>query len=246
MQEINEKFEKNNEDILANLEGTQTPQKNETSSTQLENSYTITLDESSTEDKKQQPETQPETQPENKENELEEEGFEIGELSDKKPLEIELKEEDKGKVFEIEDVEKLPPKTKDEEGKFISPKAFSDKPDSKVGYKSKLKITFKDSDYVSYVPNIKWYPGVTKDGRKILNPWFPIKGLTEEKVKSKYTPEISKLYYKFCNFKGIEPGKITQQEFIEHLKGEKGKLGQYSEEFNGKMSHRIDIEEFVE
>jgi hypothetical protein len=245
------KFEKDNQDILAGLEGSDEPKQAKKTSTTAGESISLTQTDT-TEDKtvsmdvtvdEEQKETQEKAQPE-----LKDEGFEIEELSDQEVLEVQIEEKDKDKVFEIESTEILKPIMKDENGNFIAPKPFNkEKQDSKVGYKTKVKITYKDSSYVSYIPNIKWFPGIDQNsGKKVLRPWFGIKGLDETKIKSKFTPEITKLYYRYCMTKGIELGKLTQSDFIRKLVGEKVKLDQYAEEYDGKMTYRIDIGEFVE
>jgi hypothetical protein len=246
------KFEKDNQDILAGLEGSDEPKQAKKTSTTAGESISLT-ETDTTEDKTVYMDVtveEKEEKPQTKQPELKEEGFEIEELSDQEVLEVKMEnpKEDKEKTFIIETTEILQPILKDEEGNFIPPKPFNEaKQDSKVGYKTKVKITYKDSNYVSYIPNIKWFPGIDQNsGKKVLRPWFGIKGLDETKIKSKFTPEITKLYHKFCMAKGIEPGKLSQNDFIRKLVGEKVKLDQYAEEYNGKMAYRIDIAEFVE
>lgn len=250
MEEQNKKFETPNEDVFAKVESTEKPitvSKKTIETT--ENPNTISFDEMETTEEKNITRDTTVKAEEPTKPEMTEEGidYEVGSLSDEDILEVKLKEEDKDKVFEIESVELLAPILKDVEGNFIPPKPFNPlKPDSKVGYKTKLMLKIKDTNYVCYIPNVKWFPGVDRNtGKKVLNPWFGIKDLNEENIKSKFTPEITKLYYKLCKFLNIEPGKMNQQVFVDTLPGMKFKPEQYAEEYNGKMTYRIDIKEFV-
>lgn len=183
--------------------------------------------------------------PEEVSSELE---FEFGELSDNVKKEVILKEEDYEKVFVIEKVELGKPQLKDADGVPIPPKQFNEKDPTKKGYVTKLKIEYKDNNYISLIPNVKWYiasrtiNGVVK---KILNPWFRTAGLKEEDLEDKFVSEASKLYYRFCKYKGIEPGKMSQSEFVSQLVGQKVKIRQWKEKYKGEMSYRIDIVEFV-
>jgi len=77
-----------------------------------------------------------------------------------------------------------------------------------------------------------------------LKPWFLIK-VTKEALASRFTAEISKLYYKYCEFTKQEVGKLRAQDFINGLVGKKVKLSQYKELYDGKMAYRIDIANFV-
>ena len=161
-------------------------------------------------------------------------------------LVVELAEEDVGKVFTIESVEILEPKTIDDDGNVIPPQPFNKKPDSKIGYQSKLKITYKDSKYVSLLPNIKWYKRVDKQTQEERYvPWFNINNLDDNSLNDQFTAQTSKLYYKFCVKFGMTPGKVPRLTFIKELVGKNVKLSQYKTKYEGSMRYRIDIEEFV-
>ena len=173
--------------------------------------------------------------------------FEFGGLSDKEKKEVILKDEDKDRVFTIEKVELGLPMTRDLEGNLIPPKPFSDQGDqTKKGYKSKLKITYADSNYISMIPSVKWYLGRVnpQTGKQTLNPWFNF-NIGADDLADTFTAEISKLYYKFCIKFGYEPGKLTQQQFIKELEGKKVKLKQYTTKYNKETAYRLDISEFV-
>ena len=174
-------------------------------------------------------------------------------LSNKASDDLKLKEEDVGKVFVIESVEILKPQTKDAEGNRILPERFNkEKDDSKEGYKTKLKISYKDTDYVSFMPNIKWFGNKGNDGKIRYVPWFATKARksVEAELKNTFTCEVTKIYLRFCVFKGIEPGKLSQSEFADKetskLIGQKVKLVNTEFDYNDRITTRIDIVEFVE
>lgn len=170
------------------------------------------------------------------------------ELSDKKAADLKLKEEDKDKIFEIESVEILKPNLRDSEGNYIPPQKFNkEKKDSSKGYKTKLKITYKDTEYVSYLPNVKWFQNTMSDGSKKLSPWFATKHSVgfEEDLKNNFICEITKLYFRYCKFVDKKVGKISQKEFVEGLEGTKVKLINSRHDYDGKTTYRIDIAEFV-
>jgi len=172
--------------------------------------------------------------------------YEIGDVSNTVKGEVRFREEDEDKVFVIETAKLLEPITRDEEGNFIEPKPFNkDKVDSKKGYQTKVKITYKDSDYVSLIPNVKWYPGLNKEtGKKILTPWF-VTGIEEKKLSDNFTPEISKVHYKFCIANGYEPKKISKEQFLKELVGKKVRLESWETDYEGQTRYRVDIKEFV-
>ena len=175
-----------------------------------------------------------------------EDEFDLGELSDSEKKEVVLRKEDEGKVFVIESAEIAKPLLRDVDGNFIPPKPFNEDDPDKKGYKTKVKVTYKDSDYISLLPSIKFYVGVNRQtNKKVLNPWFRTNGLTEEHLSDNFTAVISKLYFKYCKFVNKKPGKVTQKEFIESLPGMKVKLSQYKTKWKGNDSYRIDIAEFV-
>lgn len=168
-------------------------------------------------------------------------------LSDKPSEDIKLKKEDEGKEFIIETSKILEPQLIDTDGNAIPAKPFSDKSNSKTGYKTKLKLTYKDTNYASFIPNIKWFINVNKDGSKILKPWFATnpKESVEEDMKNTFIAEITKVYYKFCEFKNVEPGKLSQQDFVNELVGKKVILKTTTYKQDGTTSYRIDIDKFI-
>ncbi|MCK4260174.1 MAG: hypothetical protein KAX49_14445 [Halanaerobiales bacterium] len=171
-----------------------------------------------------------------------EDDFIIGELQETEIklfiLSDEDDNEDNKKEFVIESVELMKPITKNVDG-VIEPL----KSNGKKYYQTKLKILYKDTDYASYIPNIKWYLGLDKEGKKTLTPWFRLK-CVEEDLKDNFTPEITKMYYRFCNKFDIEVGKLTRNEFVDQLVGKKVILKNTSGKYNGKTWNRIDIKSF--
>lgn len=167
----------------------------------------------------------------------------FGDFVESEPAEIILADEDKDKVFEIESAEIQKPFTKDSDGVPIEPKVTSN---NRKYYQSKLKIKYKDSDYVSFVPNVKWFLNVDDDNNVRLTPWFN-RTIKEDELEDNFMPTISKLYYRYCEFTNQEPGKVQNKEFIDGLVGKKVKLEQYKSKnpITNKMGHRIDIKEFV-
>jgi len=145
--------------------------------------------------------------------------------------------------FEIEKVEIGEPKTTDAEGNFIPPTPFNTaKPDQK-GYKVKLHVYYKDSDYVSYLPSCRWYVGVDKEsGKKVLSPWIDTR-IDETNAKSERKSVVSKLYFKYC--KSFDCEGIGAADFITGLVGKKVKLEQWADVYLGKDVFRIDIDEFL-
>lgn len=185
----------------------------------------------------------------------EEEDIELGELSGNTKKDVVIKQEDltvegeeKFLIAEIESATPGKPLLKDVDGNPIPPKQFNENDPSKKGYETKLKIEFKDNNYISLIPNIKWYiSSREKDGKKVkvLNPWFRTNGLKEEDLEDKFVSEVSKLYIKYCKFTGEEIGKVSQQDFLNGLVGKKVKLVQWSQKYKGDDVYRIDIANFV-
>lgn len=173
-----------------------------------------------------------------------EEDFEFGDLSESVKKEVILKDEDKDKIFTITSAELGKPLLKDVDGNSIPPKPFSDNDLTKKGYKTKLKVEVAEGNYILLIPNIKWYVG-TRNGKKVLNPWFRTTGLKAEDLNDKFVAETSKVYYRYCLFKGVEPGKLSQADFVKGLIGCKIKVKQWAEKYKGEMCYKIDIAEFV-
>lgn len=180
---------------------------------------------------------------------LEEIDYELGELSDQQKKEVVLKEEDLKKTFIIETAEIRKPILKDIDGKMIPPIFFKKDENGKVldpdkkGYVSKLILTYKDTDYISIIPNVKWYIGTNQHGKPVLNPWFRTTGLTKEDLNDNFTAQTSKLYFRYCDFLGMKPGKVTQKEFVDGLVGKKVKL--INTPYKKHGANRIDVTEFV-
>lgn len=188
------------------------------------------------------PTTHTETKkPENKSFDVDFQDF-----SDKENEEIRLEEKDEGKVFEIESVEILKPLLVNPDGSRNEGIKLSDKPDAKVGYKTKLKVKYKNSQYVSLLPNIKWYKNVQANGTTKLMPWFAItpKKSVESDLKSNFVAEVTKLYFRFCEFKNVKPGKVSRKDFCENLVGLKVKLVTKEFEYEG-TKYRIDVDSFI-
>lgn len=169
----------------------------------------------------------------------------FGELSDKEVKEVIMLSEDKEKVFTIESAEIIKPKLYDDEGKPVEPKPFSEENKEKKGFVTKLRVVYKDNNYVSLIPNVKWYLRINEDGTQTYSPWFRTKGLDADALKSKFCPVISKLYHKYCLAFEHEVGKFPQASFVKGLVGKKVKLEQWSDDFKNKKVYRIDIKEFV-
>lgn len=169
----------------------------------------------------------------------EDDDFIVGELSETETHEFILAEEDVGQVFEIESVELLKPITRNVDGPVEPLESNGNK-----FYQTKLKITYKGNSYASYVPNIKWYLGL-KDGKKTLDPWFRLK-MEEEDLTDNFTPEITKVYFRFCKKFGFELGKLNRKDFVAQLTGKKVKLINTSGKYQGNKWNRIDVAEFIE
>lgn len=150
--------------------------------------------------------------------------IEIGGLSSVEKLEIMLKPEDKDKVFTIKTAEITNPKYKDAEGNKIP--MIVPEQGGQPHYKSKFKLTFVNSNYGAYVPNIKWYLNDVH-GKKVLQPWFAIDKLSEEDLENPLVSQVSKMYYKYCVKNKIEVGKLTREKFRESLIGMQVTLKQF-------------------
>jgi len=162
------------------------------------------------------------------------------------------KEEAK-KEYVIEKAEFIKPITRDGDGNLIEPKMFNEKDPNKKGYTTKVKITYKDSDYISLIPNVKWYLSLYKNpatGKKTYNAWFNVKNLTKDSLKDNFTSAISKIYYKYCIKNDIkiamdkDKPELKQGQFLSELSGKKVKLEQWKTNYEGSERYRIDIKEF--
>ncbi len=145
--------------------------------------------------------------------------------------------------FEIEKVVIGEPRLKDAEGNFIPPTPFNPTKPEQKGYKVKLHIFYKDSDYVSYLPSCRWYAGVDKNtGKKTLKAWIDTR-IDEKNAKSDKKSVVSKLYFKYC--RNFETPELGAEDFIAGLVGKKVKLVQWTDEYLGKERFRVDIDEFL-
>jgi hypothetical protein len=238
---MEEKFEKSNEDILKNLESTETIDVSVKKS-----ELGIVVEDYNPMDLSQNPVNKNATPVPTEKEAPEIVEYDLVGLNDSENKRIILEKKDLEKTFVISSARVLEPVLKDNDGNFIPPKKLSDKADAKIGYKTKLEILYEDSDIVSYIPNIKWYPGVDRQtNRKVLKSWFGT-DIKEEDLEDNFIPVISKLYYAFCKFKGIEVGKLGRAEFVKDLVGETVVLKQAKyKKLDGSFGYRVDIKEFV-
>ena len=170
---------------------------------------------------------------------------EIAELSDSENKQVILAEEDEGAVFEIENAEIQKPKLEGVNGP-IPPEPFNPNKPEQKGYTSKMHITYKGNNYISILGKIRWYVSV-KEGKTVITPWFNTRGLDENCLEDQFCSPVSRLYYLACVFKNVEPGKMTQKEFIDFLNaGRKVKVKQFKTKFEGEWRYRVDIVEIVE
>lgn len=174
------------------------------------------------------------------------EEVEFGEVSDRIKFDVELATEDKDKVFEIETVELKKPVLIDANGNEVEP-MVSQNDSTKLYYNSKLVLTYKDSNYASIVPTVKWYKQTREENGKTkvyYNPWFNT-NITEEQLTDKLTSDIAKLFYRYCKKKGLDKKKVTQKAFLEGLKGMKVKLVTERGKYKGNEWAKLTIAEFV-
>lgn len=167
--------------------------------------------------------------------------FEFGDAAEEEHLRIQLDEADKANVFEIASVEFLKPRLQDENGSFIPPSPFNPEKPDQIGYKAKVKVRYVGTDYVSYLPGLRWYPKVD-NGKNVLSPWI-VTELTADDLKNPMASTIGKVFYRYSQF--VKNDKLTTKAFKEGLVGKKVKLEQYSSKYKGRMGYRIDIVEFV-
>lgn len=178
---------------------------------------------------------------------VETEEVEYGEFSDQVKYDVELLPEDKDKVFTIQTVERKVPILKDQNGLPIDAKPLSPNDPSRVGYTTKLVLTFKDSNYAAIVPSIKWYQTIVESEgkrKKILKPWFNT-NVTEKDLDNTQIAGVSKLFYRYCKANNLDTKKVTQQQFIEGLVGKKVKLKTEKGTYKNKDWAKIVVTEFV-
>jgi hypothetical protein len=179
---------------------------------------------------------------------MEEPEVEIGDFSDQVKLDVELLPEDKDKVFTIETAERKEPILKDVNGQLIKAEPLSPNDPTRLGYTTKLVLTFKDTNYAAIVPSIKWYQTIVDlpggKQKKILKPWFNV-NITKEQLDNPQVSQISKLFYRYCEAKGLDMKKVTQKQFIDGLVGQKVKLKTVKGNYKGKDWAKLEVTEFV-
>lgn len=166
----------------------------------------------------------------------------FGEGSEKKYVNI-LVEEDKSKVFTIVEAKNLPPKLVDASGKSL----LLGEGEKKY-YKSKVRFTFttetgEESEYASFIPGVKWYKNVDEKQKVKLVPWF-YKDITHEDLDEQLVASISKVFRRFCEFKGVDTKDVSIPQFFSEVVGLKVKLKQYKSKnpITGQLGYRIDFE----
>jgi len=175
------------------------------------------------------------------------EEIEFGEFSDQVKYDVEILEADKGKVFEIETVEMKKPIMIDANGQPKKPIILSPNDPTKVGYTTKLVLTFKGTNYAAIVPSIKWYKSSQTIDNKIktyYNPWFN-QNIKEAQLNDGLVSELSKLFFRYCKTHAIDMKKITQKQFIDGLVGQKVKLETKKGNYKSKDWSKITVTEFV-
>lgn len=173
------------------------------------------------------------------------------EPSDTIKFDVELSVEDKDKIFEISNAEFQKAKTKDSLQNHIKPEPFNDKQPDKVGYKAKMLVNFKDTNYAAIIPSIRWYAnkeiktvnGVKKEVLH-LKSWFN-KSVTKENYNNQQTSEVARLYFDYCNHIGQPVGKVTDRQFLDGLVGKKVKLKTVKGNYLSKDWAKLVIVEFV-
>ena len=188
---------------------------------------------------------------ENKELQEIEEEVEFGDISDQVKYDVALEEKDKAKVFVIDTVEMKKPVRLDSNGQTIEPISLSPKDPTKLGYTTKLVLTFKDTNYAAIVPTVKWYQSVRTvetDGKKKIiktfNPWFNT-NVKKEGLESNQVAQISKLFYRYCEANGLDMKKTTQKNFLDGLVGQKVKLQTESGNYKGNDWAKLTVTEFI-
>ena len=171
---------------------------------------------------------------------------EFGEVSDRVKFDVELNIEDKDRVFEIDTVEAKKPVLINADGNPVQPKV-SQNDATKSYYESKLVLTYKDSNYASIIPSIKWFKQTKEENGKTkvyYNPWFNT-NMVEEQLDDKLVADITKLFFRYCKIKGLDKKKVTQKAFLEGLKGMKVKLETAKGKYKGNDWAKLVVKEFV-
>ncbi len=176
----------------------------------------------------------------------------VGGLAEEQSTEVKLKDEDKttennkiisNRTFTIKEVsireDLIQRNIKDN----VPMEVFNDEKPDELGYTTKLRILYEDTDYASYIPTIKWY---YNDKQGSLDPWIYRGELKEHQFEDRMISTITKLYNRYCKFIGVEVGKVTTKDFVEGLVGKKVVLEQNMSEYKGKTGFRLDIYAFKE
>ena len=171
----------------------------------------------------------------------------FGDFSNQVKYDVEIVEADKGKVFEIETVEMKTPIMTDASGQPTKPIVLSPNDPTKIGYTTKLVLTFKGTNYAAIVPSIKWYKSTQTIDNKLktfYNPWFNT-NIKEAQLGDNLVSEISKLFFRYCKTQQLDMKKVTQKQFVDGLKGQKVKLETKTGTYKNKDWAKITVTEFV-
>jgi hypothetical protein len=150
-------------------------------------------------------------------------------------------------VFEIEDAKILSPITKDIDGNLVPPEESTSKKTGKTVkyYTSKVQVLYKNSSYKTLIPSVRWWVNGNK-----LNPSFKTDYI--ENYNPKFTSEITKLYWKFCDKYGYDKTKkdrdkiLSPKQFLKELVGKKVILRELSGNYEGRDWTKLSIAEFKE
>ena len=190
----------------------------------------------------------------------------IGDFSDRQSYDINLKEDEeveeleikteldnktvteKVKVskewFKVDVVDKGEERLKYLLGQGKQPEVFSDKfPDFK-GFTMKLLLTYKDSNYASYIPDISWiYRVNTQNNTVSYQP--SIKKITSEAMLNKqYTKAIQNLKIRVAQKIGVDVTKLKDSVFLKILELCEVRLQVSEFEFEDSTRTRLDWYDF--
>jgi len=180
--------------------------------------------------------------------------FSVGDLSDEQRMEAKLRDEDKAtedneiisnRPFIIESVDMQEDAIRRLIARGEEMQPFNPQKPEQIGYQTRLRIKYENSNYVSLIPSIRWYPSVNNEGKKVLQPWFNVV-IKENDLDNSMVSTISKLYFRYCEHVGKEVGKVTQKDFVTGLVGKKVILKQWMTTFQGKPAFRLDVHKFVD
>jgi len=199
------------------------------------------------------------------EKEEDEESFTFNELPDNQEYKVKFSEDEDVEVktfkdaegnetkikimkmpLEIESARILLPRIKDVDGNIIPPlETISKKNNRKLKYYvSKVEILYKDSNYKSLVPSIRWWVNGSQ-----VTPSFKTEFV--ENVDLKYITDITKLYWKFCDAYGYDKTKkdetkiLSQKQFINELVGKKAIIKELTTFYQDQWRFKLAIDSFV-